>query len=555
VKRPLVLALITVTLIAGATFALSRDDDDVTSNGLPSSPLAGEHWFEQSCELPLELLERIERGTVIGKSADITYVPAFPNYFGTFAVSTHSGPWDYLQRVPLVFYGPGYVEGHGDMTLDRPVTVADIAPTLAELLGTDLPGERAGVPITEALVDPEDRATPPKLIVLVVWDGAGWNVLEEWPQAWPFLRSLMEDGTSIQDAAVGSSPSVTPAVHTTMGTGTFPAQHGIVDIPIRNGNRVPDSFPDKSARFLEIPTLADSFDAEVDNAAKVAMIAERGWHLGMMGHGSLLDGADKDIAVMSQGGAGELTTNEFYYRLPRYLRNVPGFEDDIAAVDASDGKSDGRWRGHRIPELHRAGAANPVWTRFQARLIETLVRRERFGADDTPDLLFTNFKEIDLIGHVYNMVNPEMRSILRHSDASLERLVSFLDDQVGSGEWVLAFTADHGSGPDPRTIGAWPISMPQLQVDVATAVGVRVTKLFQAQRPTGMWFHPPTMAKRKVDLAEIAELLLDYRIEDNVEPNQVVPSEYASRSKERLFAAAFPTSALPDVMACARGRA
>ncbi|MGH2757507.1 MAG: alkaline phosphatase family protein, partial [Actinomycetota bacterium] len=529
-KRPVVLVLITIALIAGATFALSRDDD-LSSVG--STPPIDARWFERSCELPLELLERIERGTVIGRSADITYVPAFPNYFGSFAVSTHSGPWDYLQRVPLVLYGPGYIEGHGDLTLDRPVTLADLAPTLAELLGTDLPGERAGFPITEALVDPEERTTPPKLIVTVVWDGGGWNVLEEWPKAWPFLGSLMVGGTSVQDVTVGSSPSVTPSVHTTIGTGTFPAQHGIVDIPIRNRNRVPDSFPDKSARFLEIPTLGDTFDAEVDNAAKVGMIAERGWHLGMMGHGALLDGADKDIAVMRQGGEGELTTNEFYYRLPRYMREVSGFEEDVAAVDASDGTTDGRWMGHPIPETHRAGAANPVWTRFQARLIETLIRGEGFGADDTPDLFFTNFKEIDLIGHVYNMVNPEMRSVLRESDAALERLVSFLDSEVGAGEWVLAVTADHGSGPDPRTIDAWPISMPQLQVDVAARVRVRVTKLFQGQRPTGMWFHPPTVAKQDIDLGEIADMLLDYRLEDNVEPNKVIPPEYSSRTRER----------------------
>jgi hypothetical protein len=554
VKRSLVLVVVTVVLIAGATWAL-RDNGGLPSPGASPAVAPDTPWLLASCELPLELLERIERGTVIGRSADITYVPREPHSFGSFQVATHSGPWDYLQRVPLVLYGPGYIEPQGDLTLDRPVTLADLAPTMAELLGTELPGERAGSAIPEALVAPEQRATPPRLIILVVWDGGGWNVLERWPNAWPFLRSLTESGTSIQDVTVGSSPSVTPAIHSTMGTGTFPAQHGIVDIPTRNGNRVPDSFPDKSPEFLRIPTLADTFDAEVGNEAQVAMIAERGWHLGMMGHGAYLDGADKDIAVMSQGGEGSLTTNERYYRLPRYVSRVKGIEDDIATVDASDGTVDGRWMGHPIPDEHRAGAANPVWTLFQERLIEAVIEREGFGADDTPDLFFTNIKEIDLVGHVYNLVNREMRSVVRASDESLEALVTFLDEKVGSGRWVMALTADHGSGPAARTIGAWPISMPQLQVDVATSLGVRVTKLFQAQRPTGMWFHPPTVAKNNVDLGELAEFLLDYTIEDNLEPNQKVPKAYASRADERLFAAAFPTSALEDVMACARENA
>ena len=549
-KRAIALVVVAAAAIVGATTLLGGNGSTPSSGATPP-PDPDARWLVQSCELPLELLERVERGTVVGRSADITYVPAYPNYFGQFGVSTHSGPWDYLQHVPLIFYGPGYVAEHGDVLLDRPATLADLAPTFAELLGTELPGERPGRPIVEALVAREERPEPPRLVVLVVWDGAGWNVLDEWPRAWPFLKSLMQAGASVQDVTVGSSPSVTPAIHATMGTGAFPSQHGVVDIPIRDGNRVPGSFPDKAPRFLRIPTLADTFDAEVGNKAKVGLIAERGWHLGMMGHGAYLDGADKDIAAMSQGGGGGLITNPRYYRLPRYLDGVAGIEDDAAAVDASDGTVDGRWMGHRLPESHEAGAANPVWTRFQVRLIETLLEREGFGRDDIPDLFFTNFKEVDLIGHVYNMLNPEMPAILRASDEALERLVSFLDERVGERRWVMALTADHGSGPGFRSFGAWPISMPQLQIDVAKLVRVRVDKLFQAQRPTGMWFHPPTMAKRNADLGEIAEMLLDYTIADNV-GGKKVPKAYADRADERLFAAAFPTNAVGDVMACAR---
>lgn len=552
VRRPVLLLFVAVALIAGATLILRSDEPETRTDSAP--PVSASRWLETSCGLPLRLLERVERGTVQGRSADISYVPAYPHAFGSFAVSTHSGPWDYLQRVPLLFYGPGYIEPLGDLSLDRPVTLADLAPTLGALLGTELPGERAGIPITEIL-DEDRPAAPPRLVLLVVWDGAGWNVLNRWPGAWPFLKSLMAEGTSVQDVTVGSSPSVTPSIHSTMGTGTFPSQHGVIDIPIRNGRRVTDSFQDKSPKFLEIPTLADVVDAEADNRAKVAMVAERGWHLGMMGHGAYLTGADKDIAVMSQGGRGKLITNQLYYRLPRYVRSVPGLEEDIRTVDVADGKADGTWMGHQIPKVHRAGSATPVWTLYQRRLIESLITNEGFGRDDIPDLFFTNAKEIDLIGHVYNLINPEMRSVLRHADDALEALVSFLDETVGERRWVLALTADHGSGPAARSIGAWPINMPQLQVDLAARFGVRVTKLFQAQRPTGMWFDPATMKRKGIDLGAMADFLLDYTIKDNVEPTQVVPTKYATRFEEKLFAAAFPTSALPDVMVCARERA
>lgn len=505
--------------------------------------------------MPDKILQRIERGTVPGRSADLHMVPRYPNYFGSFKISTHSGPWDYLQDVPLVLYGPGFVRAAGDVALDRPTTVADIAPTFAELLGHEFPTERPGEPITEALLPREERPDPPALIVLVVWDGGGWNVINRWPDAWPFLRSLMTNGASIQDVTVGSSPSVTPATHATMGTGAFPNEHGIPDIPLRNGERVPDSFPEKTAKFLELETLADLFDRDNNNEPLVGMIAERGWHLGMMGHGALLEGADKDFAVMTQGGEGELTTNPFYYRLPDFMRDVPGLEADEDTVDAADGETDGAWMNHPLPAIHRAGAANPVWTLYQARLIRTLLDRAGFGRDSMPDLLFTNVKEIDLVGHVHNLIKPEMASQLSHADDALRHLVEHLDATVGVDNYVVALTADHGHGPDPRTFDAWPINMDQLRIDIATRFGVRITDLFQAQRPTGLWLRSSVLRAKNIALEDIANFLIDYRLEDNTKRNQTIPTQYATRLSERLFAASFPTARLDDVLACAAGTA
>ena len=37
-----------------------------------------------------------------------------------------------------------------------------------------------------------------------------------------------------------------------------------------------------------------------------------------------------------------------------------------------------------------------------------MIRREGFGADDVPDLLYLNFKEIDYVSHVWSMNSPEM---------------------------------------------------------------------------------------------------------------------------------------------------
>jgi arylsulfatase A-like enzyme len=242
-------------------------------------------------------LERTQRGNFDGRSPDVTMVPKAPNFTGSFGFTTHAGPWPYVQRVPLVLYGPGFIESRGEVRLDRDVDLADLPSTLAELLDTPLP-QGAGSPIEEVLVPPDQRSEDLKLIVTVVWDGGGWNVLNRYPNAWPNLNTLMQRGTSLRNVMVGSSPSTTPAVHSTIGTGAWPSKHGAVDIPMRKDGEMVASFEGFSADDVLLPTLADLYDQATGNKAKVGMVAERPWHLGMLGHGASLEGGDKDIAVL-----------------------------------------------------------------------------------------------------------------------------------------------------------------------------------------------------------------------------------------------------------------
>jgi arylsulfatase A-like enzyme len=59
----------------------------------------------------------------------------------------HGTPWAYDQQVPVLFYGSRIVPG----TRRTPAAVADIAPTLAALLGLTAPGGSQGNVLAEAL--------------------------------------------------------------------------------------------------------------------------------------------------------------------------------------------------------------------------------------------------------------------------------------------------------------------------------------------------------------------------------------------------------------------
>lgn len=543
--RRICLALI-VALLGACTPGEAVDDVEASDQETTAAPATEpESWLKASCKAPERRIELIKRGYYPGRSPDVTMTPKEPNLFATETGTTHSGPWDYVQEIPLVLYGPGMIKKQGDIELDRETTVADVAPTVAELIDTPFPKDRPGRAITEALLPERDK---PKLVVVIVWDGGGWNVLNQWPAAWPFLASLMERGTTVTNADVGSSPSVTPAVHANIGTGAFPDQHGVVDIWLRRGTVTEDSWEGIDPRNLVIPTLADMFDRSLDNEPKVAMVGAEPWHLGMIGHGSALKGGDKDIAVM-EGDDGELITNPEFYSLPDYLDDVPGVEEDINAVDGEDGALDGLWMGKAVLEDPGAQRRGPVRTLEQTRQIKALIEQEGFGEDDVPDLLFTNYKQIDVVGHISNMVGPEVESVVKWTDRTLEDLTGFLDDTVGKGEWAMVLTADHGQGQSPESIGAYPIDVLQLKEDVAASLGRGEHQLLQRWRPTGYWLEPKVSADES-NAEAISDVIAGYRVRDAGD----IPEWFKGSPTDRLFESAFPMARVDDVLACAQGR-
>ena len=479
-------------------------------------------------------------------------VPREPNFFGAFVGQSHSGPWDYVQRVPLVFYGPGFIRSAGALSLEREVTLADLAPTYAELLGTPPPSV-VGSPIDEVLVPQARRSVPPKLIVTIVWDGGGWNVLDAWPESWPNLARLMAQGSSVEEVVVGSSPSVTPAVHSTIGTGAFPKQHGVVGIPVRVDGAIKASYPNKTASNLLLPSLADTYDPATGNQAKIGMFAFKSWHLGMIGHGAYRPGGDKDIAVIVDTKE-KFVTNRQWYTFPRWLEEVPGLQRDIRSVDLDDGRLDSSWMGHEILRDKTLRRDTPAWTLHQTTLIKALLKHEGFGEDDIPDLFYTNYKQPDEVGHAWNMLLPEMRPTLRYADDALGDLTAWLNREVGRRQWVLALTADHGQGPLAEASGAWPINMTELIGDAEKRFDMEPGELVAESSPVGFWLNRDAIKSRRISTDGVARWLTGYRLGDNIEPGGEAPEGYRDRLREPLLSAAFPSHTLGRIWGCARAR-
>ena len=551
-KRVLLVAATAIVLAALASVVLAGGGDGVIR----------EHAEELSMDaaadaIGAEIMTAVVRGHVPGRSAEVFLVPKPHHYLaGDWELTTlgtdspwlstaHPSPWAYTARVPLIFYGPGLVPA-GQKVYDD-VTIADIAPTYAEMLGVD--GlEPTGEPLTEVL-GASDKRTP-KVIFSIVIDGGGWNALQEHPDSWPTIAQLEDEGTSYVNATIGSAPSITGALHATFGTGVFPETHGLPGNQMRDpeGKNVDTWLENADGRYLEVPTVSELWDEQNGNKPVVGTVSYEGWHLGMIGKGSLREEGDKDVAALWHVEDNDWWINEDYYELPDAvaetdLERLERYEEQL---DPRDGLEDGTWYGHTLEELQESNVrpGTPAFVRFTGDAVIGTMRETELGSDDMTDLFWVEMKMPDFAGHLWNMIMPEQADVLRATDDEIARFKAELDRTVGRGNYILMISADHGQQPLPDYLGGWRINTNELQADLEEEFGNVVEKV----SPTDVYMDMDAVEEEGLDLDEVAEWFTGYTIGENVPEDRPgadrVPE---SRMDDPVLAGAFSTDYLQDL--------
>ncbi len=514
-------------------------------------------YMKAACELPWQWAQETYRGWRPGlsRSTDLITIPTPRNYMGTWYTTSHAGPYGYLQKVPLAFYGPGFIKSVGDLEQPGRVSLVDVAPTIAGLLGLEMP-QATGSPISGILET--KSTTTPKLIVTVTIDGGGWNVLNRWPDAWPHLKSLMSKGASLQGVRVGSSPSVTPPIHANISTGTWPRRHGVPAIVLRSdGGEVTGAFRDfdndkviplDPNRNLRAPTVGDLWDKAMGNRPKVGLIAAGNYPLGMLGHGAAFPGGDRDLAALL-AGRGRFTTDRRFYSLPDYV-NASGdpLPRYIDTLDRIDGRADGLWQGHALDEL--TAAESPVLGPWETHIALNVLRRERYGRDGITDLFYIHYKSPDHVGHRWNMVSSEMHDVVRSVDAGIGELVNWLNRSLGRDAYVLLVTADHGQ--TPLQAGGWPISQNELFADLESRFDhvEDGATIIQGSSANVLFTNKAELKVNDVSPEDMASWLTRYTVADNLSAGSSLPEGYADRGDDPVYSAALPGRAVTKVAQC-----
>ncbi len=506
-------------------------------------------------DLGTEYMELIRRAYHPGRSGELqlvlapynssNYPPESRDLVRFYRATSHASVWMYLERVPLVVHAPGRLDPADDTTR---VTLADLAPTTAALMGsTGWPADRQGAILPGIATD----APAPKVIVTFVIDGGGWNVLQHWPDSWPNLKRLMGRCVNYRNAITGSFPAVTACAHATIGTGTYPDQHGITGHNIRDGSKVRKAYGDAghaNPGDLLIPTLADMWSDETGNRAWVGEIGYQVWHMGMIGRGGPTRTGDQlpvgvywNEGAYKENGIGEWAPhNPDLFRMPSIVPGLDVYDAHLQAFTSPEWDQTFDPRGRQTP------CCAPPVVKYQGDLIEATLRSEPIGQSGVTDLLYINYKAPDYTGHIYNMKSDWEGLVLREVDTQLGRVVSTLDE-LCPNDYVLIVTADHGQCPFPDDVDGVRLDPVQLGEDIDRRFGGELVTTVQDVVPSEVYLHEGVLRVNGASIDDVAASLRDYRYRQNIGPYVPVSAIEQDLLDAREFSAVFSTTYLASL--------
>ena len=364
-----------------------------------------------------------------------------------------------------------------------------------------------------AAIFPAAAQTPkslqrPKLVVLLVVDQMRGDYVDKFRGQWTGgLKRLVEEGAWFREAAYPYAATETCVGHATISTGAFPATHGMIangwwdretqkmvtctaDPNAKNSGYAGAAAKggDTAWRML-VPSFAEELKFQTGGATRVVTFSLKARAaITMAGHKA-------DAATWFDNG-GWMTSSAY--------GTMPFIEDYVSAhpVKADYGKTwnlslpeslywyDEKATGAGPPagwgpafphslrgkgdsaepdaEFYEQWGSSPFADTYLTRLAETAVDQLGLGKGGATDFLGVSYSSVDYVGHEFGPRSREIQDILITLDKDLAELFAHLDKKVGRGNYVVAFSADHGVVPIPEDMAktgadAGVLHIPELQ--------------------------------------------------------------------------------------------
>lgn len=350
-----------------------------------------------------------------------------------------------------------------------------------------MPHGSASTKESRAAVPPNERR--PFVVAFVVDQHAGWIAEERWPllpETGGFAR-LRREGTWAKKLRFAYAVTDTAPGHAALHTGKVPAETGIW------GNELPDASgpfngritflrdekvrvvaPDgvrqdvfgSSPARLRADTVADRLRA-FDPSALVVSIS-------LKDRGAIMPAGKKPThAIWFESHLGTfVTSTAFESTFPAWaapladaraitklrgatwtLSDPDWIQKNAMVVDAAPGEGDLEGYGTTFPHAIKGAQSFRASPSADALLFDLALAALDAEYDPRrPTLLLMSMSSLDVIGHVFGPDSWEAWDHLYKLDASLGRFLDALEKRVGTSDFGVVLSADHGSGPMPETV-------------------------------------------------------------------------------------------------------
>ncbi len=403
------------------------------------------------------------------------------------------------------------------------------------------------------------RLESPKLAVVVVVDQMRADHLSRFAGLYKDgFKRLLDKGAVFTNAHHDHAYTLTGPGHATIATGSNPSRHGIVTnswfdrIEKRLVYCAEDSafrplgYPDeapvegRAPNRMLVPALGDWLKAQSPKS-KVFSVSRKS------GAAVLMAGMKADAAYWYHSNDGNVITSEYYMKsYPPWVetfnqsRSVDHYFQDgwpklmpeeiyfLAREDAFPTENGGK--NTIFPHVFKTEGGKPdedyyralVSTPFADDLIldfaKTLITNEALGTDESPDLLFVGCSSADAIGHAYGPLSQESLDHFLRLDVYLGDFFRFLDQHIGTENYVVTLSSDHGVLPLPeelarRGFDAKRVSVQDLigniqKIFVEVAKELEIPERLITGFNPGLFLNYPAAESKGVSATELDEILI-----------------------------------------------
>ena len=325
----------------------------------------------------------------------------------------------------------------------------------------------------------------PKLVIGIVVDQMRYEYLTRFENHYSEngFKRLMNDGFYAKNTHFSYIPTYTAPGHTSIFTGTTPANHGIIGnnwydktinksvYCVQDDNVNPVGVSSKAGKMSPHRMLTTSI---ADQNRLHTQFRGKTFGVSIKDRGAILPaGHTANAAYWFVGGdEGKFVTSDFYIdELPKWVKTFNkntkqyfktwktlkpietyiesgsdlndyefGFKGKETATFPYDLKSL-KSKNKNFDILKPTPFANDMLTDFALEIISN----ENLGQDRDTDFLTISYSSTDYAGHNFGVNAKEIEDMYIRLDLNIAALLNYLDKNIGQGNYTIFFTADHGA--------------------------------------------------------------------------------------------------------------